>query len=324
MSDYSYVADRAKKAHASVSRLEAALQRAPQDRGLQINLASMRRLAEQARSDLNRLAAINHIEVCNYRLSPEFGDGYALEHVASSFLEYQLLFSQIYDAFANGPKSNAVIGAEAKAASTLDFAFSYSGSLGIVLLAKSERDFIEGNLDKPIDALYQIMDVSDVDNVKDIANNLGRAVVKRVHDWSKATVKGGFAADIRWKRSDGVERGQVIARSKLEKIAEIIDRTSDEKTIPISVAGTLVGIDVNAKTFHFVVPDGESYKGKLDDQFSLIAQNRVPAPYVADISMIERQHYATDVREVKNVLRRLNPLPLDPLSIALGPPLLGG
>ncbi|MCG8271554.1 hypothetical protein MIC97_08570 [Aquamicrobium sp. NLF2-7] len=308
MSDYSYVADRAKKAYASVSRLEAALQREPENRGLQVNLASMRRLAEQARSDLNRLAALNHIEVCNYRLSPEFGDGYALEHVSSSFLEYQLLFSQIYDAFANGPKSNAVIGAEAKVASTLEFAFSYSGSLGVVLLAKSERDFLEGNLDKPIDALYQILDVEDVDHVKDIAHSLGRAVVKRVHDWSKATIKGGFAADIRWRRSDGVERGQAIARAKLEKIADIIGGTSDEKSTPLTISGTLVGIDVNAKTFHFVVPGGESFKGRLAEEFSLVEQSRVPAPYIADITILERQHYATGVSEVRHVLGKLSAL----------------
>lgn len=308
MSEYSYVADRAKKAFASVSRLEAALQRAPNNRGLQVNLASMRRLADDSRAELLRLAEINHIEVCNYRLSPEFGDSYALEHVANSFLEYQLLFSQIYDSFANGPKSNAVIGFEAKRASALDFAFSYSGSLGVVLLAQSEHDFFEGNLDKPIDALYQVLDLSDADSVKDISAARGKAVVKRIHDWSSATSRGGFAADIRWKRSDGVERAQVVPRSKLQQIAEVISGTSEEVASPHKINGTLVGIDVNAKTFHFVVPGGDDYKGRLGDNFPLSEMNRVPAPYAAEIVTYERHHFATGAQDVRHVLDKLTPL----------------
>jgi hypothetical protein len=308
MSDYSYVADRAKKAYASVSQLEAALQRAPENRGLQINLTSMRRLADQARQELLDLARLNQIEVCNYRLSPESGYGYALENIARSFLEYQLLFSQIYDSFANGPKSKAVIGAEAREASALDLAFTYSGSLGVVLLAKSDRQFFDGNLDAPIDALYQILDVTDADSVKEIARSMGNAVIKRVHDWTEATERGGFSADIRWKRSDGQERGQVIGRSKLARIAEIIDGTSDQQSVTARVRGTLVGIDVNAKTFHFVEPHGESYRGRLGEQFPLSEQTRVPAEYIANVTVLETYHYATDVRDIKRVLIGLAPI----------------
>lgn len=305
MSDYAYVADRAKQAFASVSRLEAALQREPESRSLQVNLASMRRMADQARADLYRLAAINQIEVCNYKLSPESGDGYALEHVSSSFLHYQYLFSQIYDALANGPKSNATYGAATREASALDFAFSYSGSLGVVLLAKSERDFISGTLDGPIEALYQILDVADTDNVKVIAHSLGRAVVKRVHDWSSATSKGGFSADIRWKRSDGKELGQVVSRARLESIVDIISGTSDETATPVTVFGTLVGIDVDAKTFHFVTASDESYKGKLGEGFPLAEGTRVPARYSASMTIYEKIQYATDVKDVRSVLERL-------------------
>ena len=143
------------------------------------------------KAEMERIAAINQVEVCQYRMVPIEGASYSLGHVSKSLLEYQNLFSQIYDALKNGTKNKAIIGKEAAQASTLDFAFSYSGSLGVVLLIQSERTFFEGELDKSIEILYQVLDISDADDVRDMSHNLGRAVVKRVHDWSKANVEGG-------------------------------------------------------------------------------------------------------------------------------------
>lgn len=58
MSDYAYVAERARKVFASVSRLEKELEKSPQDWSVQRNLRSMQKLARQARAELDRLAAI--------------------------------------------------------------------------------------------------------------------------------------------------------------------------------------------------------------------------------------------------------------------------
>ena len=146
MSDYAYVADRARKAFASVARLESELQSRPKDVGLSINLASMRRMAEQARSEMERLAALNKIEICKYRLVPSLVNEYGLGHVSKALFEYQNLFSQIYDSIKNGKKSKAQIAPEAQRESMMDFAYTYSGSLGVVLLARGDRDFFEGKL----------------------------------------------------------------------------------------------------------------------------------------------------------------------------------
>ena len=115
MSDYAYVAERARKIFASVSRLENDLAKSPDSWAAQRNLRSMQKLASQAREELERLASVNHIDVCDYRIIPTGGWQYALEHVAQSFLQYQWLFSQVYDAIRNGPKSRSKIGKEAAA-----------------------------------------------------------------------------------------------------------------------------------------------------------------------------------------------------------------
>ena len=201
MSEIASVVERTRKAFASVSRLEEAIARAPQDRSLQLNLAAMRRVAMQSQEQLLQFSQQTHVEVCNYRLVPEVADSYALPYISSSMLQYQYLFSQIYDAKRNGKKSNAVIGREAWEESILEFGYSYSGSLGVVLLRQGSRDLLSGTFDDSIDALYQVMGIKDQHDVRDVAQNLGNAVVKRLHDWSEANLEGGFAADVRWTRS---------------------------------------------------------------------------------------------------------------------------
>ncbi|CAH2407776.1 hypothetical protein MES4922_80097 [Mesorhizobium ventifaucium] len=238
--------------------------RSPADRNLLLNLSAMRRMAEQAQNELLRLAEINRIDVCDYRLIPAADVGYSLPFVAKSFLNYQHLFSQIYDSIRNGVlKERAVIGKEAEFESMLEYGYSYSGSLGVVLLAQSERDFFNGRMDAPIEALFQVIDIEDNHSVRDIASSLGNAVVKRVFDWSAVNVEAKFSADVRWNRSDGRQLGQVVEIRHMERIVDVIGATADDKTAVVTARGMLVGTDLPGRSFHFVVPDGDSYKGSF-------------------------------------------------------------
>ena len=293
MSDYAFVADRAKKVFASVSRLENRLAERPSDRAVQINLSAMRKQALQVQEELERLAALNQMEICQYRIIPISENGYGLGRVSKSLLEYQNLFSQIYDAFKNGIKSKATFGADVIEESSLNFAYSYSGSLGVALLAQSNRDFFGGTLDKSIDALYQILDMDDPFAVRDAAKSLGTSVIKRVHDWSQANVEGGFSADIRWKRSDGRVLGQVIDKDHMERIVGFIDEASDKETKREIFEGMLVAVSLPRKTFQIVIPDGETYSGKFADGLNLPHEMTVGRFYSATIEIVEVFKYAT-------------------------------
>ena len=309
MSDFASAVERARNAFASVSRIEAALIHDPSDASLQVNLAAMSKMARQSQDQLLAFSGQRHVEVCNYRLLPEATSSYGLSSVSSSLLEYQNLFSQIHDAKKNGPKVNAVIGKEAMDESVLEFAYSYSGSLGIVLLAQNEKDFFEGRLDNSIDALFQVMDIDSRDAVRDIGKSLGTAVVKRIHDWSAANLKGGFAADVRWNKSDGRQVGEVIERRRMASIVEIIEATSDEQTGEIVETGILVGGDLGSSSFHFVVPNGEDYRGHLAKEFSHDSDMTLGKRYVARIRETSTTTYSTQRVERKRELLSLNPVP---------------
>ena len=307
MLEIASVVERTRKYFASVSQLEAAVAREPEDRALQLNLSAMRKLALQSQEQLLRFSEMQRVEVCNYRLVPETSDGYALTHVARSLSEFQNLFTQIHDALLNGPKSNAVFGKDAQDASTLEFAYSYSGSLGMVFLAQSERDFFEGKLDKSIEQLYRVIDIDSRAAVRDVAGELGNAVVKRIHDWSQANVRGGFAADVRWHRSDGRNVGEVVERRRLEKIVEIIEATSDQRLQRLSVTGMLVGGDIGSGAFHFIVPNGADFRGRLAPEFQQDVDMTLGKMYEAVIQETRTEVYAIDKVELRYAMLSLKP-----------------
>lgn len=320
MSDYASVVERTRKAFASVARLEVELSRAPEEAGLQINLAAMNKAAQQSQQQLFALSESNHVEVCNYRLVPEKAQHYGLSYVSQSLLSFQYLFTQIHDAFKNGPKPFATYGREAFEESTLELAYTYSGSLGVVLLAPSDRDFFSGNLDRSIEALFQVIDIDSRDAVRDVAKSLGNAVVKRVHDWSQANIRGGFAADVRFNRSDGRQLGEVIERKRLENIVSIIQATSDSKTEDKIVAGLLIGGDIQSGAFHFVVPNGDDYRGKLAPDFSRDTEMTLGNRYRARIRITSTVTYSTEKVDRKIELVGLI---YDPVIPPQTPPIIG-
>jgi hypothetical protein len=297
MSDYAFVADRAKKVFASVARLEQVLEENPNDRATELNLMAMRKLAAQARDELELLAKYNRIEICQYRLIPVFDVGYNVGSVGKVLTEYQNLFSQIFDALRNGAKNNVGVGRESAEQSSLEFGYTYSGSLGFTLLSKSKRDFFEGTLDQTIATLFDIINLRDETSVRRVARHLGKAVVKRAHDWSRVNVDGGFSVDVRWKLSDGRILGEVVDRSRMIEMISSISATSDKRTRTIDVIGFLLAVSLPKRTFQITVPEGEVFIGQFGDNI-LLPELTVGMLYRAKIEVSEITFYSTETDRV--------------------------
>ncbi len=305
MSAYGYVVERVRRAQAAVARLERAVARDPQDASLQVNLAAQIKQARRAEEQFGQLAEANQIEVCRYRLVPEGEGGFGLLHVSRSLFEYQNLFSQVHDALQFGKKRNAIINPKSLAESHMEFGYSYSGSLGVALLVGSQRDLLGHSLDKSIETLFQVVEVSQEQDVRQVAQTLGIAVLKRAHDWSKANVAGGFAADVRWRRTDGRILGEMIPRRRMEAIADVISRTSDVQKITHRVRGILVGLDVKTGSFRLTVPRGTDYRGGLAIAFPRERPFVITRVYDAQITETLTTRYATEAVDKKYSLEWL-------------------
>lgn len=305
MSDFASVVEQARRAFASVARLESALTRDPTNPALQVNLSACKKLARKSEDQLRAFSEYQRIDLCNYRLIPHNDRAYKLQSVSKSLLEYQNLFSQIYDALKNGAKGRAQIGMEAASESAMELAYTYSGSLGFALVAHSDRDFFEGRLDKSIDVLFEIISVNNRSAIREVASSYGASVVKRLYDWSKANLDGHFAADVLWSRSDGRKVGRIVEEDILSDIVNLIAFSGDEQSKIDYVAGRLIGGDLRSGSFHFVVPNGTDYRGAISSSFSADAEMTLGKEYAARILVKSKTIYATDKVEIRYELEAL-------------------
>lgn len=305
MSDYASAADHARRVGASVARLELRAANEPDDSGLRINLAAKTKLLRRARRALEGIAELQGVELCDYRLVPRQDERLLLPHISNSLLQYQYVFSQIYDSLRNGIKRNARIGAEAWSESVLQIGFTYSGSFGTILMAPSKKDFFEGSFDRTVEAVDQLLNIRDEHDVRDVAKTRGEAVIKRLHDWSAANVEGNFDADVRWRRSDGKQFGRLVQFDEMVRMVSLISATSDEERTPIEASGILIGADLQSRTFHFVEPNGGNYRGGLAASFPADAVLELPGSYRASITRIATIHYASGRETERFELDRL-------------------
>ena len=305
MSAYASAAERARKALASLHRAELLAREHPESSALKIKLMARKRLAERMQESLLSVAKDQHVDVCDYRIVPEGDERFKLSDVSQSLNAFQKVFTQVYDALARGPKKKAVTSREIQEETVLEFGYSYAGSLGLVLLAPSTRDFFSGKYDASVAAMFQVLEISDSDDVKDMSVNLGPAVINRIYEWVSVNAEAGYALDVSWLRSDGVRVGGYMPSSHLGMVAKIIEKTSDEEVSEVDESGTLVGIDYQNRTFHFIGTVAGNIKGALSD-FYTNEEVSVPGIYVAKLRRSSVTHYATGKIDEKYELISLN------------------
>jgi hypothetical protein len=310
MSGLDSLLDRLRHAYASIAEVEQVAARVPGDEFVLANLASLKSDAEDLESQWRTLTAIEQKEVCRYRLIPTTNIKYALTNVTRSLLDFQGLFSQIYDSIVRGPRRRIRLSDEIVDDTRFEFGFSYPGSLGVVLMVQGEIGLLEDKYDSAIDALMQISGVDNEDSVREMSRTLGIAVVKRAFDWSKINLSAGYSVDIGWTTARGYSKGGVIDVRTFGRIVEIISRTSDVERETIRTPGVLLGIDAKAKRFRFVSYDGNGppYAGSLSETFPLKAVWSINTSYTAEITVETVTDYATMVTRETYRLSGLEPI----------------
>jgi len=292
MSGFDSLLSRLREVYASVAEIETAARAAPSDPYVMANLDSVKHFASQLEAQWEEACRDKQLEVCRYRLVAENTDRYTIQSFTKSLLDFQELFTQVYDALTNGPKKCARISSEIAQKTAFEFGFSYPGSLGVAIFTHGERNLFGSDYDSTVDALFQLTSVKDEFEVRDLAKTLGEAVVKKVYDWSLVNVDAGYGVDINWTTSGG-KRGEMIGQEKLGKLVGIISSTSDVERETFKAYGSLVGMDVSSERFRFVVRDGPDYAGTLAEAMPKARQWSINKNYLAEIEVETITHYAT-------------------------------
>jgi hypothetical protein len=293
--DFNSALERAAQLQAKASSLAEALARSPNDRGLQVTLASVRRLAERAEEELKEVAQSSQVDLCHYRAVQTVDGPYRAADFANSIVTYQELLTALYDFVRNGPRLVARYSEAVKAQSQLNIAYTYPGSIGVLFTVENNRDlFNEGQLDRVIDALNQITDISSIDQVKHVARHMGLNVVRSAFRWADRNWQAAYSVEVQWRRSDAVIRGGLVPRARFLNIKSLISQTSEVEPREFESIGTLVGFNVLSDTFVFVPDVGDRhYSGKLGEGFPK-TERKVPYHYKARILEKTVTSFATE------------------------------
>lgn len=293
MSDYGYFLSRAREAAGLVSQLEARLAQSPSDMSLRINLASAVRMAERTEGELFEVAAADQVDICRYRLVRHSGDGFALQGISKSLEKFQEAVSNVYASVSSGPKARAKLSRDAKRDSEMLFGYSYAGSLGVVLLVPSERGLFITRFDDVVKTINQVFDIQNNDELRDAVRTIGPAAIHKLYEWADTNRSSGYDLDLRWTNSNSIEAGRYIEVSQFGRLASLISVSSDVETDTTKVTGVLVGFNSMLKTFHLVVPDGDSYRGHLEDGFPVHKDWTVNRSYKAVVRSDVSTKYVT-------------------------------
>ena len=278
---------------AIVQRMEHALRTDPLNERLSLGLGSARRRAERSERLLEGYAQSSQIDLIRYRLVRS-SDVYAAEAVADSVHSFQRSFTAGADFIESGPKQKAKFSRELEERARLNFAYTFPGSLGIVLSVENNRSnlFHEGEYDRIIDVFDQFLGVSDEHEAIDASRSLGSALITQLCRWVDVNAKWENSVEFILKRGDGINRGEFVAKNKFFDLHGIFGQATDEEPHSFEAEGILVGLDIEIGNFHFVVPGGESYKGSLDEAF-VKEKTTVGARYVANINEKRKRAVAT-------------------------------
>lgn len=305
MSGFDSVLESLRDVYAAIGEAEVAARNAPGDRYVLANIASLKEHAAELEEIWQEACHQAQKEVCRYRMLPNNVERYSISSVTQSLYEFQQLFSRIFDATITGqPKKRGRISQEIFSQSEFDFAFSYPGSLGVVLTVQGEPDFFGDKFEESVRALLQITEVSDDYEIRDLSKKLGGAVVKKAYDWSRVNLQSQFDIGIRWSGTRAQDVGRVIPLKTFDKLVSVIEKTTDVEPRTFSMVGTLLGISVHRNRFDFYGTDERHYSGGLSEKFDKNKEWAINHRYRAEIEAEVVTEYAT--QEIKETFRLTN------------------
>lgn len=233
----------------------------------------------------NELSESQLVDVCDYRIIPDFEGNYPVKSVGDALSAFQTTFTAFFAAIReNRPRVRAQYPADIVQSSTLNLGYSYAGSLGLVLYSLSDRLVTaEGDQDKAIDAMIEVVEDSSPESIKHVADQFGKAAINSFYQWSKVHVENGFSVDLKWKRGAEVKKAHLIQPTELRAVIDVIDKAvmSDEKAVEL--AGILVALDVTRRTFKISFPDAADIHGAFAEGFDANAPHEVPGRYTAKL-----------------------------------------
>lgn len=224
------------------------------------------------------------LDACGYRIEIE-GHTAAISGLTSVLGIFQKIFTTVYDALEHGPKKTAKNSKEAVDATTLGFAYTFPGSVGVMMTLANDRFLFESKLDAAMEKTFDLIRAKEPQELQFLTDSVGVPAVRLVHQWAEENVKAGFGADIVWRRDDVVKREVRVQAPEIAEKAATIKAMSAKETVV--VVGELLDVAVSEHTFRMQVSD-KIIQGSFDKVISSQHPVEVPKTYQATMNIMQK------------------------------------
>ncbi|WP_321472137.1 hypothetical protein [uncultured Paludibaculum sp.] len=248
-------------------------------------------------------ASAQELDVCAYRVFMDESRP-LVSGLAAILGDFQKLFSLTYaSVHSKQPRERVRIGIEAATQTSFGFAYTYSGSVGFVLtLPNDQSTLFDTDLDEAMNVVFSMAKSPKPEQIVEYARQYGPGPVRALFNWASHHADHSMGADIEWRRVNEVRASLFIQPPELRELRDAIALTSDVRSTKVEVAGELVGIDVDRRTFHLRV-EKEDYIGLLSDDIRHAVE--VPKHYHAMVEERTITKYSTDEEKTTRILLSL-------------------
>jgi hypothetical protein len=298
MSELAEIQEKLQDTVATLAALENDIALHPDVAALRLNYQSIDKRRKKLEAELAAAASAKGLEVCTYRILSE-ESRVKVAGLASVLGEYQNLVSIFYDALKSGAKQRATLNAEAIQETSLDFAYSFAGSVGFVFTVPNERTFFDNtHLDEAIRLIFEASRAEQSTDIIRFARQLGPAPIRVLYRWTASHVRWTFSAEIQWKRGPELRQAALIQVPEFRRLQQVLDETSDDTHERIVLVGELVGADIPRRSFHFRPGSGKDIKGFFAEVIDHAHTVELPKRYRATLMKTTRIKYSTEEPEV--------------------------
>lgn len=225
------------------------------------------------------------MDACGYRIEME-GSTASISGLTAVLSTFQKIFTTVYDALERGAKRKSSKNTDKAIADTmLGFAYTFPGSVGIMMTLPNDRHLFGAKLDEAMEKTFQLIRAEKQEELQTLTEEVGLPAMRLVHQWAEENVKAGFGADIVWQRDDVVKREVRVQLPQLSVKAAVLKSMRAEETI--NVVGELLDVKFSDHTFSMQLSDRQIH-GTFDKAISARQPAQLPKTYQATLKILQK------------------------------------
>ncbi len=289
---------------AAIVHAERTLAAYPDTPSVAATLRTIQKRREGLEEQFLAAAADLGLDVCGYRIELD-SKAATIAGLTAVLSTFQKVFTSVYDAVLHGPKLTSKAGAETIAATELGFAYTYPGSVGVMMTLANERLLIgETKLDEAIGLTFELLDSKDKNKVETMTEIVGLPAVRLAHQWATENAKAGFGVDITWQYKDSVKKELRLQSQEIAQVAfSIREATAKEEIV---VIGELLDVALSSHKFSMRLND-KTIQGEFKDAINADHPAQLPKIYRAVLNIMQKIVIEDGKEEITYFLVRLDP-----------------